>query len=323
MLKRIKVCVFITLICFFQACRFIENKNTHDNTDKIIVKIKPGMSSHKIAELLKDKKLINHPKLFLLFVKLKNAEKMLKPGIFEFSLNSSYNEIIKNLIDGKEVLIKVTIPEGWSSFEIAERLESRELGSKQKYLELIEHQKLEGYLFPDTYYFSSVLSEQQILDEMKQNFFKNVDPIIEEAKLKNLMINSVYDTIILASIVEEEAMLNRERPLIASVFQNRLARHYPLQSCATVIYAFKKDFGVKKYRLLYKDLNIDSVYNTYRRKGLPPTPICSPGLNSIKAVIYQKPTNFMFFLRSKANNGSHVFSNKYAEHVEAKKTNIG
>ena len=129
---------------------------------------------------------------------------------------------------------------------------------------------------------------------------------------------SKAEIIILASIIEKEAKLDSERPKIASVFYNRLCTGKTLQSCATVQYALDEH----KDRLHYNDLKINSPYNTYKTKGLPPTPICSPGLNSIKAAIAPSNTKYLFFVKNNTNDGSHTFSEKYEDHVKAKEKNI-
>jgi UPF0755 protein len=334
-MKKIKVVlkiVFLFLlffiligIYFYRDYKINENYKTSNidfNTGQkeiVSLRISHGMSTRSIAKMLKSKKLIKNELYFLIFIKLTNNEENLKAGVYEFDSNVSLKEIVNKLINGKERFISINIPEGFNSYDIVERLEEKGLGKKEKFLEIIEKNNLEGYLYPDTYFFSDANDEKAILEKMTKNFENKTKQLFN--KNNNLKMKK-KDIIILASIIEKEAVLDRERSIIASVFYNRIKKNIPLQSCATVQYIIQGRTGERKKRLFYSDLRIKSDCNTYRNKGLPKKPICSPGFKSIEAAINPSTTNYLFFVRNIKRDGTHIFSATYQEHVLAKKTNI-
>ena len=169
--------------------------------------------------------------------------------------------------------------------------------------------RVEGFLFPDTYQFSRKQSSKEILGIMTKEFN---DKLTEEMRERaNQMGLSIRELVILASLVEKEAQVDEDRPIIAQVFMNRLKEHMPLQSCATIQYIL----GFPKPELSLQDTKIESPYNTYQNMGLPPGPIANPGVESIKAVLYSTPTDYLYFVADK--NGKHHFSKTYEEHLLA------
>lgn len=256
-------------------------------------------------------------------------EKRLKFGYYKLSPHLNVLQILNKLVQGDTLKIKITIPEGLSLEGISHVLSSNLGISREKFIELSKNPKnlkgiekyfsdkipssLEGYLFPETYYFPKDISEEDIILTMIDTFFKKINKEIpnwkEILKNKNLSFN---DWVILASIVEKEGKLEEERPLIAGVFINRLKSGYKLQSCATVEYIF----NFEKPILTYEDLKVDSSYNTYIYYGLPPTPISSPSLSSLKAVLYPQG-DYMFFVSK--GDGSHYFTKEYNEHLKIQK----
>lgn len=256
-------------------------------------------------------------------------EGKLKYGYYELSPHLNILQILNKLSQGEIIKIKVTIPEGLSLEEISSMLSSKLNISKEKFINLSKNPKkingiekyfqenippsLEGYLFPETYYFSKEIDEEQIILTMLDTFFRKINEEIpewkEELNKKDLSLN---DWVILASIVEKEGKLEKERPFIAGVFINRLKKGYKLQSCATVEYIF----NFKKPALTYEDLKVDSPYNTYIYFGLPPTPISSPSLSSLKAVLYPQG-DYLFFVSK--GDGSHYFTKNYEEHLKFQK----
>lgn len=212
---------------------------------------------------------------------------------------------------GKTYAIKVTIPEGFTSEQIADILADKNLADRTTLLNIVNKQKLEGYLFPETYYIPYGASEEKIVSMMKNVFDKNYSSEIKEAALKNKMSGTAVIT--LASIIEKEAKTDEERGIISGVFYNRLKKSWMLESCATVRYALKK----YDKKVIYKDLNVKSPYNTYRHPGLPPGPICNPGLASIKAAVNPAQTDMMFFFAT--GDGNHEFSKYYRQHIERQK----
>ncbi len=169
---------------------------------------------------------------------------------------------------------------------------------------------MEGYLFPDTYEFANGVSAARIVRSMLRRFQQTGQAALENHPSRPLHLKD-REILILASIVEREAKLSRERPIIADVFLNRLERGIMLGSCATVQYVLPS-----RRSAFSKDLEVDSPYNTYKNAGLPPGPICNPGLASIEAVLNPEPGDYLYFVS--AGDGSHVFSKTYTEHLQAK-----
>jgi len=278
------------------------------------VTIEQGMTAQKVAELLKSENLISSKNYFLVLLKLKGAHKKIKTGIYEINSRESTWRIINKLVSGKSKTIKLTVPEGFTAHQIAELIQQKGLGRKDKFLEIIEQRGLEGYLFPETYFFDYDTSEEEIIGMMVDQFNKIFTEEMEkEGKKFNF---TKRDTVILASIIEKEAIKDEERYLISAIFHNRLRKRWYLESCATVQYAL----GERKDKLTYKDLKVDSPYNTYTHFGLPPGPICNPGLASIKAALYPAETDLMFFVAK--GEGTHRFSKYYQKHLEVQKKKL-
>lgn len=297
-----------------------------NNTKDIIVDIPMGSSVDGVADILEENNLIKNKFVFKLSFKMKNNYSHMKSGKYLLKQTYSNSDIIDKLVSGEiyQEGIKITIPEGSTSNEIIALLVKNELGKKQDYEELIKmpsefydefvflNQKdiksLEGFLYPSTYYFEEDAKPKDILKEMLKLFKQNYTEEFEKKqKEKNLTLQEVVN---LASIVEKEAILDEDRPIIAGVFYNRLEKDMPLQSDATLQYIFES----RKKNMTYKDLKIDSPYNTYIEKGLPPTPIASPSIKSIKAVLYPKKTDYLYFVADV--NGGNVYSKTYEEHIK-------
>ncbi len=259
-----------------------------------------------IALLLKERNFILDPTGFSLIVRFKGDEKKLKSGDYYLNNTHSIFAIINMLKKG--VLpeeIKVTIPEGSTVKDIAEKLYEKKV-IKDKNLFIRDAKQYEGYLFPDTYMFTNNMKYADIIDEMKTRF-KEILPkdIQKKAKEKNLTLREV---IILASIVEKEALFDQDRPLVASVFLNRLKTGMKLEADSTIAYLLPEH----KQWLSKKDITIDSPYNTYKHKGLPPGPICNPGLKSILAVLNAPHTDYYYFITTPQGKG--IFEKTLEEH---------
>lgn len=289
----------------------------------VYVLIKKGDTVEEVAKKLKSSGLIQSVNFMKIYSKLKNYDKKIQAGKYKFNNRMGLEQILNDLKKGNTVneTIRFTIPEGFTLEEIAEELSKKGLVNKSDFLEaakagkfdydflktLEKQTSLEGYLFPDTYEVFLSSSEKDIIEKMLDRF----DYIFKDTFIKraNELGLTVHEVVILASIIEKEAKLSDERPVIASVFLNRLNKGMKLQSCATVQYAL----GERKEVLLIKDLEIDSPYNTYKYSGLPPGPISNPGLDSIKAVLYPAKTDYLFF--SAKGDGSHYFGRTYSEHL--------
>ena len=269
-----------------------------------------GSSPHKISKILKDSEVIYSQKIFLALVKIYGYSTKLQAGLYDFDTKDSLNTIIKKLKNGESKNIKITIPEGFNIKQTAKVLQENNICNEENFIKLATDQNKEGYLFPNTYFLLPQMSEQEVIKIMNGEFNKFWTKEKEE---RLLQINKTKkDVIILASIVEKEAIADNERPIIAGIFLNRLAKGMKLESCSTVLYAM----GINKERLTFKDLKFDSPYNTYKYKGLPPGPICNPGAESIDAVLYPQQTDSLFFVSK--GNGTHYFSSTFEQHVKNK-----
>jgi len=276
-----------------------------------LVTIVQGMAAEEVAEFLKKEGLIPSKNYFLLILRLSGAQKKIKAGVYEISSKEGTRRIIDKLVSGKCKRVKLSVPEGFTARQIAELIEQKGLGRKDRFLQIVEEKRLEGYLFPETYLVSFDTSEEEIIDMMVGQFNKVFTEGLEQrGKEFNF---TKRDIVILASIIEKEAAKDEERPLISAVFHNRLKKRWYLESCATVQYAL----GERKENLTYKDLKVDSPYNTYTHFGLPPGPICNPGLGSIKAALYPTETDLMFFVAE--GEGTHKFSKYYQKHLEVQR----
>jgi UPF0755 protein len=280
------------------------------------VVILPGENAYRIAIKLRDAGIINNPNTFILFSRLLGYDKKFKAGNYKFCPDERYLKIFRTLSENSERRVLITIPEGYTIKQIGELLEREGICSKDKFytatkdIEFIRSLKvpqnyLEGYLFPDSYDFLFSSDPKEIISQMVNRFWEIIS---ELTPVKNL---ARIDTVVkIASLIEKEAKLSDERPIIASVFYNRLKRKMPLQSCATIQYILP----VSKEILSIEETKIPSPYNTYRYSGLPPTPICNPGKESLRAALYPRKTDYLYFAVDK--NGAHHFSKTFKEHEE-------
>lgn len=329
LIKLISIVVLIGLLALSGSYIAYNNlKGSVSENDKIIiVDIPSGTSLKKAANILREHNLINNERVFLLYARFNDLENI-KSGEYSLSENKSTDEILRLLNKGShESGTKITIPEGFEIMNIADRLSENGLVDRDKFISAAEDssifkdkyeflnsddiQSLEGYLFPDTYYISDSQDEIKIIEMMLDRFStvykeQNLEEYISK---NNLSLNYL---ITMASIIEREAVISEERPVISGVFYNRLERDMPLQSCATVQYILKE----RKPVLSIKDTKIESPYNTYLNKGLPPAPIASPGLDSITAAIYPVETDYIYFVAK--GDGGHEFSVTYDDHLKAK-----
>jgi len=287
------------------------------------VRVDPGDSVAAVARKLRDQKLILNEKVFSLWARLAGVEKKIHRGLYRFDSSLPAREILDRMVMGKAVFQSITIPEGLTIREIAELLGKMQIADREKFLaqaadpELLmslgrESKGLEGYLFPDTYHFTPATPEKDIVLAMAERFRKAIQPLL--AQPGDGIRLSPDDIVTLASVVEKETGVEAERPLVSAVFHNRLKRQMPLQSDPTVIYGLKNFDG----NLTRKDLRDPSPFNTYRITGLPPGPICNPGLSSIQAALHPADVPYLYFVSK--NDGTHLFSESLEEHNRAVKT---
>jgi len=287
------------------------------------LEIPGGSSLRRISTALVEKRVINDRYSFELLCKLRGLDKDLRAGIYSIPPGATSWQVISHLMTGQGKQIRVMIPEGLTNRQVIERLVAaiptldslrlKQLVQDKKFhRELgIDLPGLMGYLFPDTYFLSPTVDEKGIISMMIKRF-QEVSAELTEGKPSETGLNR-HESVILASIVEKEAVSARERPIIASVFLNRLRLNRPLESCATVLFIL----GKHKSRLLYRDLQVKSPYNTYLHRGFPPGPICNPGRASLKAVLFPDDTDYLYFVAR--GDGTHIFSLSLTEHNRAKR----
>lgn len=316
--------VHIIIIIFL--CSQLSYADTSDHTvssnvlaNQVMITITPGMSSHAIARVLHAHDVIRSERAFAVLARLKGVATQLPAGTYLFSKHISANNALNMFIHNASAAVKVTIPEGFTDTQIAERLSAKGLGSRSVFERLIHTNKLQGYLYPETYFFSPTLNEQEILAQMVAQFHTAMDPVFAEVNWNSFAHRGYRfgqrEAVILASLVEREAQMDSERPRIAAVFHNRLKKGMRLESCASVEYVI----GTTKAKLTYQDLAIDSPYNTYRHSGLPPSPICSPGKQSLSAALFPMDTHDLFFVKDPAHSGAHIFSATYNGHLSVQR----
>ena len=281
------------------------------------LKIVRGMSSQSIANQLVHKQLIRSSWVFLFATHLSGASHRLQVGTYHLSGAMSIPQIIEHLRSGKVITHQLVVPEGLTVAEIGKLWEKKGFGtaaafnetasnSKWRINHKIEGKTLEGYLFPNTYQFPDGASAEVIIQIMLNEFERQwTTEMSEEARTLGF---SKHEIITLASIIETEARIPEERPLISSVFHNRLRRGWKLQADPTALYGL----GNPDRPPRAADLRTDTPYNTYLYKGLPPGPICNPGIASIRAALRPVSADYMYFVA--IGNGKHHFSRTLREH---------
>lgn len=297
--------------------------------EKISIFIPRGSNTKDIAENLKRNGVINSTLLFRFLSNVNGYDGDYKYGTHYVKKGLKYDQLMAILTSYPEG-IRVMIPEGYNIMQIADKFAKEGLVDKEKFLQVAENypfdyiflenipdntkNRLEGFLFPDTYFFDRNAGEIDIIDMMLTNFDNRFPPhFYDRAKELGL---TVYDVITLASIVEKEAAELTEMPRVAGVFLNRLSGKYDiarkLDSCATIQYCIYRQTGSFKEKLSDEDTKIDDPYNTYIHEGLPPGPISNPGRAAIEAVLYPEEGNFLFFVAK--GDGTHYFSRTLEEH---------
>jgi len=305
------------------------------NKTPVRVTIVQGASARTVARTLSESHLIRSALVFLLTCKISGSSEKLKPGVYEFNQTMSAPVINKRLIAGDTIESWVTIPEGKTLREIADILEAKHLVDSDSFLELATSQgdefadsfvtgsNLEGYLFPDTYLVERGTSADRVIEMMLRNFRRRVlsslTPAISQCAVRRLHTNDfnigLHRVLVVASLIEREARVPADRAKISAVIWNRLAKGMRLEVDATVTY----QLGVSranKARVYYSDLRRDTPYNTYMHAGLPPAPICNPGLASIKAALEPAAIDSLYYVAKP--DGSHVFTRTLKEHTAAR-----
>lgn len=287
---------------------------------EVIFKIQEGESLAQISSNLEDENIIGSSLLFKLSAVWNGLGGDLKAGTYRLSSNMNINQVIIVLAEGKVIEKTITVKEGWNLEKIADALEEKNLVNKERFLKIAgfgkneispgisqkfsflkDKSSLEGYLFPDQYKFKPGISSFKIISEMVNNFLKHTKELREKT-------DNFYKKLIMASILPREVTGHRNQRIVAGILWKRLNHDWPLQVDATLTYTLKKS----SRELTEENLEIDSPYNTYKYKGLPPTPISNPGVENIKAALYHINTSYWYFLSTPS--GKTIFSRTLRQH---------
>lgn len=309
--------VFTTSAAIMRIALDLEVSNLRDSRTFVIP---PRSTVSEMAQLLEEHGVIPDRWMFVLWVKLLNLESKLRYGEYSFCGSLSIKKVIDTLVSGRVTLHYLPVPEGFTLRQIAARIGARGLGSSAEIIAAghdpallaklgIAADSVEGYCFPDTYLLPRDWPASRILERMTGRFQEMFDSRMRRRAAEIGL--SVHEVVTLASIVEKEAWLDWERPMISGVFHNRLRKGIPLMADPAVIYGIKNFDG----NLTRAELARPGPYNVYLNKGLPPGPICNPGLASLKAALDPAEVDFLYFVSK--NNGTHFFSKSLTEHNQA------
>jgi len=314
--------IFLLFGFFWQGIYLPKEKN---GKEYLIFRINRGEGVKEIAQNLEKEKLIKGSWFFVVYNFFTCNTPKLQAGTYLLSPSMNIPEIVEKFVRGDVVKEKITILEGWTIEDIADYLEEKGIVSKEDFLKatkkdfsnefefLKEKPKdasLEGYLFPDTYEVKLEESSEEIIKKMLKNFDSKLTPNLrEEIKRQN---KTIFEILILASLLEKEVKTKEDKELVAGILWKRLENKMPLQVDATITYIT----GKKTTKISIEETQIDNPYNTYKYLGLPPGPICNPGLESILAAIYPKESDYWYYLSTP--DGKTIFSKTLQEHNIAK-----
>ncbi len=319
------IVVIATAVALIWLCSAFADIVGFGNGEEKMVNIPKGAGVNQISDVLKQEGIIRHKNIFRIVEKISRKDRVFQQGGHILDEKMSYGEIIDKLVSMPEVgvdeTVKVLIPEGYESWQIAQAFENAGLVSREKFLSELDEgdfdfefikeierkeNRLEGYLFPATYEIRVGETEHEIIERMLNKFCEVVIPIYEEANTEI----SLDEVVTLASLVEREAANDSERGLVSSVFHNRMAKDMTLSSCASVQYIIKE----RKPILSNADIKIKSPYNTYINKGLPVGPIASPGEKSVRAALSPEKTDYLYFA-ALSDGSKNIFSKTGEEHL--------
>lgn len=286
----------------------------------IHVRISEGSSLSEITQLLYDRGVIENRTFFLLLAHLRGSEGRLKAGLYGFSLHQSPASVLSMLEQGRILYVDILVPPGLTTWQIAALIAPKFEADEEAFLSTFQDSalarrlgvpraSLEGYLFPDTYRVPLGISPESLAETVVGRFNQIFTIEMEQAAQERGL--TIDEVVTLASIVEKEGLYRREFSLIAAVYRNRLRRGKRLEADPTVLYAIR----ASGRRVLYRDLEVDSSYNTYRNPGLPPGPICSPSVAALKAAIWPANVPYLYFVAR--GDGTHIFSETYTNHLRA------
>jgi UPF0755 protein len=295
--------------------------------EQVAAVIPDGSSVNDITRVLKEREIISNALVFKFYVFASGKTERLMPGRYVFKKNSPYRKVISDLVNGpKKVFYNLTIPDGFTLKQTGRRL-SRIGGLSYKEFNVLVNDlklykydflkantagNLEGYLFPETYRLDAETQTAQVINMALGQFQKEYQAIKQRKMPLKLSLHQITT---LASLVEREAKLKLEQPLVAAVIYNRLKKNMKLEIDATIQYALAS----RKKKLSLKDLELESPYNTYKYPGLPPSPIGSPGRSALKAALKPANVNYLYYVLVNEKIGKHFFTDNYKKFLEAKR----
>lgn len=295
-----------------------------ETAQDVVYEVEPGKAFNTIAKDLESKGLIKNATLFSLYARFKSERSKVKVGEYLLRTNMLPDEVLQVLTSGKSIARSFTVSEGLSTYEIAELYQKEHFGKAHEFMALVrdpaliqsllgeKQESLEGYLFPETYMLTKYTDTRTLITNMVKRFLYVYNEIIPQSEIKGM---SRHEIVTLASIIEKETGAPEERPLISSIFHNRLDRKMKLQTDPTIIYGKAEKTGKIVINITKSDLLTPTRYNTYVIDGLPPTPIANPGREALLATIKPAHSNYLFFVSK--NDGTHIFSEDYKAHQKA------
>lgn len=333
MKKNVKLLILSSVLCLglggfligFLALRYTQTP-AGTETSPVIFEVRPSKSFKAVSEELYRLGVINNPKLFYLYARVKGERGQLRVG--EYELNSSMvpGEVLAVITSGKSRARPFLVPEGHNIFEIAALYEIQGFGRREDFLALAqdrpfvklllgqEFESLEGYLFPETYQITKFTTVKELLTSMVRRFQSTFAEVTAVHSKKSF---TTHQAVTLASIIEKETGAPSERRTISSVFHNRLSKRMRLQTDPTVIYGMTLASGAIPTNIRKNDLLNPTPYNTYVISGLPPGPISNPGKEALMAALNPDGSEFLYFVSQ--NNGTHIFTKTYQDHLNAVK----
>lgn len=321
--------ILLAVLAFggFEIFRFLGAGPGNAN-ETVVFEVPAGTNFHKITHELKDKGLIISATKMRILAKFTGQAARVKHGEYLLNKGMTPQRILRILVSGKSIEYPVTFPEGTNIYEMAAELERKGLYKRSDFLRLVRDKSviqdllgidvssLEGYLYPETYHVTKFTPLKELLASMVQNFKSVYTTLEAQAKTggKALPLTR-HQLVTLASIVEKETGAPQERPMIASVFYNRMSKKMRLQSDPTILYGIWVKTGAYKQNITKDDILRPTLYNTYTVPKLPFGPICNPGREALAAVMNPAQTNYLYFVSR--NDGTHIFTATYADHLKA------
>lgn len=299
------------------------NKPVSDSTETVVFEVRPGESFKTISARLEEEGLVSDARFLQLYGRFINIGSKVRVGEYAVPKNSKPHEVVSIITSGKSIEYPVSVPEGYNIFEISDIVQKKGITSREEFLALVKDKalirellnedlpSLEGYLFPETYNITKFTGARGLVKMMVSRFKENYAKV---AALQGGSQMSRKNLVTLASIIEKETGAPEERPLISSVFHNRMRINMKLQTDPTVIYGIWEQSGVWDRNISKQDLLTPNRYNTYSFTGLPYGAIANPGFEAMKAALFPATSEFLFFVSK--NDGTHVFSKDLASHVK-------